>query len=133
MEVDIFYTGFMTRSALFLLREVLLFSISRDAAHEIQRQRLIQRELHRAFAEFVCAKLRGKVRDSVRAGVKADVAFVTCEVDDVAVEVKRRDAVGDLLRGFGEDFEDRVAHLVEFFLRLRRELEDVVGDGGGHD
>ena len=108
----------------------MLFSISRDAAHELQRQWLIQRKLHRALAEFVCAKLRGKRLDSVRAGVKADVALVACEVDDVALEVERRDAVGDLLGGFGDDLQDRVAHLIQLFLHLRRELEDVVGDGG---
>lgn len=122
--------GDFSYQSLLLLCEVLLFPVGGDAAHELQRQRLIQRKLHRALAEFVCGELFRKGRDSVRAGVKADVALVACEVDDIALEVKRRDAVGDLLRGFGDDFEDRVAHLIEFFLHLRRVLEDVVSDGG---
>lgn len=120
----------LTSVYLLLFREVLLFSIGGDAAHELQRQGLIQRELHRAFAELVCAKLGGKRLDSVRAGVEADVALVACEVDDVAVEEKRRYAVSDLLRCFGDDFEYRIAHLVQLRLRFRRKLEDVVGDGG---
>ena len=103
----------LTSVYLLLFREVLLFAVGGDAPHQIQRQRLIQRKLHRAFAEFVCAKLGGKRLDSVRAGVEADVALVACEVDDVAVEEEGRYALGDLLRGLGDDFEDRVAHLVQ--------------------
>ena len=124
--------GIFARLRLFLFCEVLRLAIGGDAAHQLQRQGLIQRELHRALAEFKRAKLRGECGDSVRAGVKADVTLIAREMDKVAVEVKRGDSVGDLLRGFGGDFENRVAHLVEFFLHLRWELEDVVGDGGGH-
>lgn len=108
----------------------MLFAIGGDAPHQIKRQGLIQRELHRALAEFVCAELSGKDLDPLRTGIKADVVFKRGEVDDVALEEERRYAVGYLLRGFGEDFEDRVAHLVQLRLHLRREAEDVVGDGG---
>lgn len=57
------------------------------------------------------------------------MALVACEVDDIAVEVERRDAVGDLLRGFGDDLQNRLAHLIQLFLHLRRVLEDVGVDG----
>ena len=114
------------------LREVLLFSVDRDAAHQLQRQGLIQRELHRALAEFKPAEFVGKRGDSVRPGVKTDVVFVRGEMHHVALEIKGWDAVGYFLRSVRGDLENRVAHLVEFCLHLRRELEDVVGDGGGH-
>lgn len=113
--------------------EVLRLAKRGNALHELQRKGLIERKLHRALAEFVAAKLLCKGGDSLRAGVEADVVRKRGEVDDVAVQVERRHAVRNLLRGFGEDLYNRVAHLVQFGLYLRRGGEDVVGDGGGHN
>jgi hypothetical protein len=124
--------GVSSFAGLLFFREILLLAIGGDAPHQIERQGLIQRELHRALAEFKIAEFRGKGRNSVRTGVKADVVLIRGKVHHVALEEKRRDAVGDFLRGVRGDFENRVAHLVEFCLHLRWELEDVVGDGGGH-
>lgn len=124
--------GIFAPLRLFLFREVLLFPVDRDAAHQLKRQGLIQRELYRALAQFKAAEFVGKRGDSVRPGVKADVVLVRGEMHHVALEVKGWDAVGDFLSSVRGDFENRVAHLVEFCLHLRRELEDVVGDGGGH-
>jgi hypothetical protein len=49
-----FRRGFFV-SKLFLFCEVLLFAVGGDAADKLQWQRLIQRKLHRAAAELVCA------------------------------------------------------------------------------
>lgn len=115
-----------------LFRERLRLSVGGDPLHEVERQGLVERKLHRALAELVLRELVRKDGDPLRAGVKADVGFIASEVDEVAVEVEGRDAVGDFLRGFGGDLEDRRAEGVQFFLHFRRELEDVGGDGGGH-
>ena len=116
---------------LLLLFEVLRLAKRGDALYKFQRQGLVERKLHRALAELVAAEFRREVLNSFRAGVKSDVVRKRGKVDDVAVEVKRWHAVGNLLRGFGEDFEDCVAHLVQFGLHLGWGGEDVVGDGGG--
>ena len=115
-----------------LFCEVFREAVFYDPLDQLHRQRLVERELNRPARELVLREFVLEHLDAGSAGVKADVAFIRCKVDEVAFYVERRYSVGNLFRGVRDDFQYRLAQRVELLLHVRRELEDVIGDGGGH-
>lgn len=100
-------------------------SVFRDAPDQIIGYGLVEWKLNRAFGYNIVPKLRFKLFNALRAGVKTDVMLISGKVHQVAVEGEGGDAVPDLFPSLRRDGADQRSDLVQNGLHLSREKRDV--------
>ena len=106
-------------------------AISDDGANQIQRQGPIEGELNRALGGFVSLQLRGKGRHAARRGIQTDMLGKSRKMNQIAVELEGRHAVGNFFAGFGSFGANQRAQRLQTLLDLGGKAGDIGGDRVG--
>lgn len=111
------------------LVQILCYTILHYPGDQVQRHRLIQRELHGALALFVLGEFFLESLVPSGSSIETQVVFKRRKVDQGTVKSVRGHAIGHTLFGTGSGLFDRVAHLLQQGLYVARKSGYILVNG----
>ena len=96
----------MATPASFFFLQVLINPEEDDLAHQVVRDRLVQREFYGTFPPFIPGQCLSEFLNPAWGGVEADVVSIGSEMDQVPAEVEGRHLVADLFHGIRSSLPD---------------------------